>query len=160
MGFDAWPEGGDPWNVKNDVRAWQVLLASRAPIVVGDTAVCRRPLAMTPARARALFPGEQEPGSTLVSLLESWLARNAKLAASETGSPESWPIWDEVTVAHLLGFTRVETRPRPTLRDDRIFDHSRPQGTIGWITAIDADRLWADLAAKAGRVNTRRKKDG
>ena len=28
MGFDGWPEGRDPWNVKNDVRAWRVLLES------------------------------------------------------------------------------------------------------------------------------------
>ena len=43
MGFDGWPGGGDPWNVKNDVKAWQVVLESRSPIVVGDAAVTKSP---------------------------------------------------------------------------------------------------------------------
>src|SRR5438874_103672 len=55
MGFEGWPAGGDPWNVKNDVKAWQVLLDSRAPIVVGDSTVTKRDLLMTPARARDRF---------------------------------------------------------------------------------------------------------
>jgi hypothetical protein len=125
-----------------------VLLASRAPIVVGDAAVTRRDLAMTPARARALFGTLGEPFPTLIRDLETWLARNSKLAQSETGSPGAWPIWDEVTVAYLLGLTRAETHPRPTLREDRTFYHARPLGTIQWITAVDAPRLWEDFARK------------
>jgi inosine-uridine nucleoside N-ribohydrolase len=152
MGFDAWPAGGDPWNVKNDVKAWQVLLESRAPIVVGDVAVTRRDLAMTPARARRLFDGRGEPGPTLIKSLEEWLARNGKLAEKLTGSPGTWPIWDEVTTAYLLGLTRTETHPRPRLRDDLTFDHSRPQGTIEWATAIDRDRLWDDFVRKIRRA--------
>jgi inosine-uridine nucleoside N-ribohydrolase len=148
MGFSRWPEGGDPWNVKNDPRAWQVLLESRAPITVGDDAVCRRDLRMTPTRARRLF-GDR--GALLSALLDDWLARNGKLALTLTGVPDAVPIWDEVTVAFLLGLTRQESRPRPRLRDDLTFDHSRPRGTITWVTAIDADRLWADLAANLAR---------
>ena len=64
-----------------------------------------------------------------------------------SGAPGTVPIWDEVTVAFLLGLTRQEVRPRPRLRDDLSFDHERPRGTITWITAIDADRLWTDLAS-------------
>jgi purine nucleosidase len=150
MGFDSWPEGKDVWNVKNDVRAWQVLLGSRVPIVVGDSAVTGLHLQMTPARAHRLLDDRNEPGPALASDLQAWLARNAGLAASATGSAEAWPIWDEVTIAHLLGLTRTTSHPRPSLRDDLTFDHARPRGTIEWITAIDSDRLWADLAAKLG----------
>jgi purine nucleosidase len=148
MGFDSWPEGKDPWNVKNDVRAWQVVLESRAPIVVGDAAVTRRHLLMTRPKAHALLDGHGEVGRFLTSLLVSWLDRNAELVTSVTGDKDAWPIWDEVVTAHLLGLSKTETRPRPALRDDLTFDHSRPKGTIGWVTAIDDDRLWRDLSGK------------
>ena len=73
-----------------------------------------------------------------------------KLAQSVTGSPD-----------RLADLGRSDRRlparhdpdgdPAPApLRDDLTFDHSRPRGTIEWITAIDEDRLWADLAAKLG----------
>ena len=152
MGFEAWPGGKDPWNVKNDVRAWQVLLRSRAPIVVGDAAVCQRLLTMTRTRAHALLDGLGSPAPDLVALLEGWLARNARLAEETTGSPDTCSIWDEVTVAYLRGLTRSETHPRPALRDDLTFDHTQARGTITWVTSVDADRLWADLARKVGRV--------
>jgi purine nucleosidase len=148
MGFYGWPEGGDPWNVKNDVRAWQVVLGSRVPVAIGDDAVCRRDLRMTPTRARRVLGGR---GDALSALLDDWLARNGELALKLTGAPDAVPIWDEVAVAFLLGLTRQETRPRPQLRDDLTFDHARTQGTITWVTAIDADRLWADLAAGLAR---------
>jgi inosine-uridine nucleoside N-ribohydrolase len=148
MGFGGWPEGGDPWNVKNDPRAWQVVLASRVPVTIGDDAVCRRDLRMTPTQARRHFGGR---GAALSARLDDWLARNGKLAATLTGAPDAVPVWDEVAVAYLLGLTRQEIRPRPRLRDDLTFDHARPQGTITWVTAIDADRLWADLAANLAR---------
>ena len=148
MGFNGWPGGGDPWNVKNDPRAWQVVLASRVPVAIGDDAVCRRDLLMTPTRARRLLGVR---GDLLSTQLADWLNRNGKLAEAITGATDSSPIWDEVAVAYLLGLTRQETHPRPRVRDDLTFDHARPQGTITWITAIDADRLWADLAAILAR---------
>jgi purine nucleosidase len=152
MGFDGWPEGKDPWNVKNDVRAWQVVLESKAPIVVGDATVTKRRLQMTPEKARALFRGDAAAGSFLATSLEAWLGENGKIAESVTGSPASWPIWDEVVTAYLLGLTKTETHPRPALRDDLTFDHAAARGTITWITEIDTDRLWADLVAKLGRA--------
>src|SRR5439155_24574076 len=80
MGFDGWPEGGDPWNVKNDVRAWQVLLQSRVPIVVGDGDVGRRRLGMSVASAHRWLDASGAPGRPLVALLETWLTKNAALA--------------------------------------------------------------------------------
>jgi inosine-uridine nucleoside N-ribohydrolase len=145
MAFDGWPDGGDVWNVKNDVRAWQVLLRSRAPIVVGDIRVTRKSLAMTAARAHTLGLDETPAGRFLVAMLTDWLARNAPLARRVTGADQTWPIWDEVTTAHLMGLTRTEARPRPRLRDDLTFDHRASEGTVEWVTAIDADRLWAAL---------------
>ncbi len=148
MGFGGYPGGGDPWNVKNDPIAWRVLLDSRAPIVVGDAEITRRVLRMTPDRAHTLFATLPEPAPSLLGRFDLWLAANAKLARSDTGSPIVWPIWDEVTTAYLLGMATTETRPRPRLRDDLTFDLANPRGTIEWVTAIDEARLWPDLIAK------------
>ena len=148
MAFDAWPGGGDPWNVKNDVRAWQVVLASRVPLVVGDSACTRRDLTMTPALARSRFGGKGKGGDYLGEVLADWIARNPKLAEHQAGKAGAWPIWDEVAVAYLLGMTRQERKPRPSLRDDRTFDHTHPSGEITWVTSIDAEKLWDDLASK------------
>ncbi|WP_435005714.1 nucleoside hydrolase [Tundrisphaera lichenicola] len=148
MGFDKYPEGGDPWNVKNDPIAWRILLESRAPIVVGDSEITRKSLRMTPQKARALLGQLPDPASELLATFERWITKNGRIAEQETGSADTWPIWDEVTVAYLTGLAKVESRPRPRLRDDLSFDLSKPQGTIDWVTAIDETRLWADLAAR------------
>lgn len=147
MGFDGWPEGGDSWNVKNDVRAWQVLLDSEAPLVVGDAKVGKRGLAMTTDDARRRLEGAGAGGALLIGLLGDWLDGHRELVARTTGNSRVWPIWDEVTVAHLLALTDVEVRPRPRLRDDLTLDHSRPRGSVAWIKAVRTDALWADLRA-------------
>lgn len=148
MAFEGWPDGGDPWNVKNDVKAWQIVMSSSVPLVVGDARVTRRRLLQAPDTAFARFGGKGTGGDYLVSVLSAWLARNGKMAQSVTGSRDSWPIWDEVTVAFLLGFTTQDERPRPSLDTDRTLNHTHPRGTITWITNIDNERLWDDLAKK------------
>jgi len=145
MGFSRWPEGGDPWNVKNDVAAWQVVLAAPVPLTVGDEQVCKRHLEMTAAEARRRLGRGGEP---LVKVLDGWLRREPGLAAKVTGRADAWPIWDEVAVAHVLGFTAVAVEPRPALRDDMSFDHSHPAGTVKWVRSIDPEALWSDLAAR------------
>ncbi len=151
MGFSQWPEGGDPWNVKNDVKAWQALLDSRVPLVVGDEAVCKQDLRMTPSKSRHLLGDTGIIARSLAQILETWLEKQPALVLKTTGKPDEWPIWDEVTVAHLLGQSRVERVPRPSLRDDLSLDHSDPRGTIGWIKAVDSGALWSDLAACIGK---------
>jgi purine nucleosidase len=148
MAFDGYPRGGDPWNVKNDPIAWRVLLDSRAPIVIGDIELTRRTLRMTPDRAHTLLAQLPDPARALLIGFDSFLAMNANLAQSNTGSPIVWPIWDEVTVAYLLGLAQAETKPRPRLRDDLTFDLDNPRGTIQWMTSIDEGKVWADFVAK------------
>ena len=148
MGFDNYPKGGDPWNVKNDPTAWRVLLGSSAPIVVGDTDVCRRTLRMTPDRAHTLLAQLPEPGALLLARFDAFLAHNAKLAQQETGSAIVWPIWDEVVTAYLIGAAKTETRPRPRLKDDLTFDLDTPRANLEWITNVDDAKLWGDLVAK------------
>ena len=146
MAFDG-PEGGDPWNVKNDVRAWQVVMGSSTPLVVGDGKVTRKSLVQTVDSAQR-FAAKGSRGAYLIGLLGAFVTGAPKMVESVSGRPGAWPIWDEVVVAYLLGMTEQDDRPRPTLRDDRTLDHARPRGRITWITAIDSERLWDDLAAK------------
>ena len=148
MGFDNYPRGGDPWNVKNDINAWRILLNSNAPIVVGDTDVTRKHLRMTPDRAHTLLVQLPEPGGLLLARFDTWMAHNAAVAQRESGSPIVWPIWDEVVPAILIGAAKVESKPRPRLRDDLSFDLENPRGTIEWVTNIDDGKVWGDLVGK------------
>jgi purine nucleosidase len=151
MAFDGWPGGGDPFNVKNDVAAWQVVIDSPIPLTVADCAVTLRHLTVSRADAQARFGGLGRAGETLVTVLSRWLDRAAPLVRKTTGRPDAWPVWDVGAAAVPLGFATVESRPRPRLRDDRTFDHDRPHGTIGWVTVIDGERIWADFAARLKR---------
>ncbi len=146
MGFESWPKGGPEWNVKNDGRAWQVLLASNVPIVVADAAIAKKSLLMTPDDVVKRLAHRAEPGPTLVAQFNDWMTKHPEAGKSVTGLDKHWPIWDEATTAYLLGFAHAESHPRPTLRDDLIFDLAHPRGTIEWITSIDAPALWDDLA--------------
>ena len=153
MGFDNYPRGGDPWNVKNDPIAWRVLLGSGIPIVVGDTEVARRTLRMTPDRAHTLLAQLPEPGGLLLARFDAFMAHNPKLAQQETGSTIVWPIWDEVVTAYLIGAAKAETKPRPRLKDDLGFDVENPRGTIEWITSVEDGKVWGDLVTKIRAAN-------
>jgi inosine-uridine nucleoside N-ribohydrolase len=151
MGFQDWENGGDEWNVKNDPAAWQVLLASDVPVTVGDAAVCKQHLCLTPDRAAALLSGTGHVGVYLADLMSSWIAANGETARLVTGTADTWPVWDEVVVAHLLGLTQWEERPRPRLRDDLGFEHGGI-GSIRWICRLDAEALWNDLVQRCRGV--------
>ena len=145
MGYNAWPAGGDPFNVKNDIPAWQALLDSGVPLTVGDSAVCKRHLVLTPEAAKKRFAN----GAAIYieGIFTAWVEAHARICKFVTGDERGWPIWDQVTTAHLLGMTEAVSHVRPRLADDISFVHdeaSRP--SINWITHVDEDRLWGDLA--------------
>jgi purine nucleosidase len=150
MGFEGWPRGGDPWNVKNDPQAYRVILASGAPLVVASAEVCSRHLTIDEGEGKALTGGGGEAGRYLEAQLEDWLSREAELCRKTTGR-RAWPIWDLATAAHLLGMTRDEPRARPRLKEDLSFDLEGAAGSIRWITGIDQRRLWADFKASLER---------
>jgi purine nucleosidase len=147
MGFTSWPKGGEEWNVKNDVRAWQVILDSGAEVVVGDGVTTARDLTVTREGARALFESSGDAGRFLAGLHTAWLDSEAALCEGITGSRDAWPVWDQVTVAYLLGLTQSKKFPRPALRDDLRFLHGAASAARGpalkWIISIDSERLWA-----------------
>jgi inosine-uridine nucleoside N-ribohydrolase len=144
MAFDGWPRGGDAWNVKNDVRAYQVLLASDAPLAVAPADVCVRHLVLDKDGAARLAENTSDAGDYLAWKLEDWIARNGELCQQTTGRL-AWPVWDLSVVARLLGMAEAETRPRPRLRDDLTLDHGSAPGEVRWITAIDGERFWDEV---------------
>ena len=158
MGFKRWPRGGNSWNVRQDVRAWQEVVASRAPLTIGCDALCVRDLSLTVAAAAARIGSRGPRGAYLANLLAENLKRNGPREATRlSGRPDAWPIWDEVVVAHLLGLTRAITTSRPPLADDQQFTPPlRAEGpgaprALTWITAVDAAALWSDLGLLIAR---------
>jgi inosine-uridine nucleoside N-ribohydrolase len=147
MGFSSWPKGGDEYNVENDIRAWQVILQSDVPVVVGAGDVCRAHLALTFDQARDLVSKQGPVGEWLWGQYQAWYFRYVKPLRKDDFS-KSWVIPDIITMAYTLRMTSQEVYSRPTLRDDTSFDHPQTNKTITWITAVDEKQLWADFVAK------------
>ncbi len=146
MGFKSWADGGDEYNVLNDVKAWQVVLQSEVPVIVGCGEVARASLSLSLDQARDLASEHGPVGQWLWKEFEAFYWRHVKpLRKNDFSKP--WIIWDEISLAFLLGMTTQEVRPRPLLRDDLKFDHPRTDKTITWVTDVDEKRLWADFLA-------------
>ena len=80
-------------------------------------------------------------------LFKAWVEAHPKICRFVTGDERGWPIWDQVTTAYLLGMTDAVEHPRPRLADDISFVHDGADRTpLTWITRVDEERLWADLA--------------
>ncbi len=147
MGFKGWPEGGPEFNVANDVKAWQVILNSNVPVVVGCGDVCRANLALTYRGAKSLISKHGPVGAWLWEEYQAWYYRFVKpLRKNDFSKP--WIIWDTITLAYVEGMTTQRTYPRPRLNNDMSFDHVQTDKTITWITGVDSTRMWADFLRK------------
>lgn len=147
MAFKNWQQGGPEFNVANDVTAWQVILNSNVPVVVGCGDVCRADLALTFAAARNLISEHGPVGAWLWEEYQAWYYRFVKpLRKNDFSKP--WIIWDTITVAYIGGMTTQRTYPRPLLKDDMRFDHVSTSRTITWITGVNPTRMWTDFLSK------------
>lgn len=158
MGFDSWPKGGDPWNIKNDPLAYQVILSSAAPITIGSTDVTHKYLELSDTEAAQMLSGHGPFAEWLNGLFQNWVTKQSDLVA-QVVRPHHWVVWDMVVVAHLLGFTTVETYPRPSLNLPSLefgcFGKT-PVNTLNWITSIDQKKMWADFVKRLDRASARR----
>jgi purine nucleosidase len=144
MGFKSWPAGGEEFNVSNDLKAMQVVLASNVPLIVGSGDICRRDLALSLDQARTMVNGRGPIGDWLWEEFEDWYYRHVKpIRKNDFSKP--WIIWDTIVLAHLLDMTEAVEHPRPVLRDDSNFDHPPTSASITWITRVDSRRMWADF---------------
>lgn len=140
------PHDAKEYNVQNDVAAWQVLLDSRVPLVIGSGDVCRRDLAMDYDRAKNMLADDGPIGSWLWSEYNAWYYRQVKpLRVADFTRP--WMIWDIITLAYLDGMTQQERAPRPKLSHDLTLTEASDAGTVTWITSVDSARLWSSFQA-------------
>jgi inosine-uridine nucleoside N-ribohydrolase len=148
MGFKSWEEGGDEFNIRNDPAAWRAILNSNVPVVAGDAAVTIRHLTVTRSEADGILSKSGAIRPWLMRDYDAWYDRHIKTfgPGKRADGSYSWPIWDHVVVAHLLGFTKVEERPRPRMGEDLNFTFPGDGRTISWITAIDRDALFGDFS--------------
>ncbi len=147
MGFNDWPEGGDVYNVLNDIKAAQVIFAADVPIVVGSARVCTQHLSLGFDQARQMVSGHGPVGRWLWDEYAAHYYRYVKPLRVEDFS-KSWIIWDAITVAYLLGFTDSERYGKPKVRDDMSFDHVKTRNLVTWIKDVDEQRMWADFLRK------------
>jgi inosine-uridine nucleoside N-ribohydrolase len=153
MGFDSWPQGGDPWNIKNDPLAYQVILDSSAPITIGSTSVTHKYLELGDKGAAEMLEGHGEFAQWLNSLFQNWVTDHADLVA-QVVRPRHWVIWDTVVAAHLLGFTTTQTHPRPALNlSELTFSFPKTQKKVNWITSIDSRKMWPDFVRRLDQAS-------
>ncbi len=148
MGFtDLSENGGKEYNVQNDPRAWQVILRSSVPVVIGAGNVCRANLALRFGEAAALLSGHGAIGSWLWAEYKAWYFRNVKpLRVNDFSKP--WIIWDIITLCYLERMTEEKSVPRPVLGDDLSFEPGKTGGDITWITKVDSAKLWSDFVER------------
>jgi inosine-uridine nucleoside N-ribohydrolase len=147
MGFVDWPRGGDEFNIKNDPVAWQVILDSDVPLIVGSSDVTKRDLRLTSPQSAALMRSHGGTGEYLSTIFDEWIARNADLVARVV-APGTWVIWDEVVVAYALNLASGNVVARPHLEPDLSFSHPRTNARITWLTRIETNRVWRDFTTK------------
>ena len=147
MAFHSVQNGGREFNVRNDPKAWQVILETSVPLTIGCAEMCIRYLTLSRERAKERFGGISPAADYLVGLLEWWFAEHSDTCRAVTGKEDAWPIWDETVTAHLLGLTEVELLPRPRLLDNLDLEFRSGGDTVRWIKAVRADALWSDLMA-------------
>jgi len=83
-------------------------------------------------------------GGWLWEEYQAWYYRYVKpLRVNDFSKP--WIIWDNITLAYVLGLTEQHTLPRPRMRDDMTFEQVQTDRTITWITDVDEKRLWSDF---------------
>jgi purine nucleosidase len=147
MGFQNWPTGGAEFNIANDVKAMQVVLASKVPLVIGSGDVCKKDLALSLDQARRMVAGRGPVGDWLWGEFEDWYYRHVKpMRQNDFSKP--WIIWDTITLAYLLDMTTSEEHDRPVLRDDMVFEHPGTRERVTWITSVDSKRMWADFLSR------------
>jgi inosine-uridine nucleoside N-ribohydrolase len=156
MGFNSWPKGEDPWNIKNDPLAYQVILDSSAPITIGSADVCQAHLRLDDEGAARMLRGHGEMAEWLNTLTQNWIKNNAELVTSVV-KPRTWVIWDTIVVADLLGFTTAEIRTRPALNlKDQTFSFPATKKTVRWITSVDEKKMWPDFVKRLDQAGSPR----
>jgi inosine-uridine nucleoside N-ribohydrolase len=143
MGFKN-EEAGEEFNIANDVHAVQAMLNSNVPLVIGSGDVCRASLSLTFDEARKMLARRGAIGSWLWEEYQAWYFRYVKPLRVNDFS-KSWVIWDDITLAYILGMTTQHTAQRRQLLDNMSFGPIRDNQIVTWISDVDENRMWSDF---------------
>lgn len=143
MGFTN-EQGGNEFNIANDVHAVQAILNSNVPLVIGPGDVCRASLSLKFEQARKMLEPRGAIGSWLWEEYQAWYFRVVKPLRVNDFS-KTWVIWDDIALAYVLGMTNQHNSPRPRMSDNMKFENLQTNREVTWITDVDEDRLWADF---------------
>jgi purine nucleosidase len=149
MGFtNLSAEGGKEFNVENDPHAWQAILQTQVPVIIGSGDVCRKDLALGYEQARQMMAERGAVGAWLWREYREWYFRAVKpLRVNDFSKP--WIIWDIITLAYVQGMTTQKDIGRPILSDALAFQEgSGGTGKVQWITSVDSTRLWKDFLTR------------
>jgi inosine-uridine nucleoside N-ribohydrolase len=149
MGFSS-EEAGEEFNIANDIHAVQAILNSNVPLVIGPGNVCRASLSLTFDEARKMLVGRGAIGSWLWNEYQAWYFRYVKPLRVNDFS-KSWVIWDNITLAYVLGMTTQQIAPRRQLLDNMTFGSARDNQVVTWITDVDERRMWSDFLSLVDR---------
>lgn len=153
MGFRNLSDGGNEYNVQNDPRAWQVILNSDVPVVIGSGDVCQKDLALGFEQAKKLISSHGAVGAWLWDEYQAWYFRFVKPLRQDDFS-KPWVIWDTIVLAYTQGMTTQKSIPRPRLADNLAFQQTGTAKTIVWITGVDSHKMWADFLEKLDAYET------
>jgi inosine-uridine nucleoside N-ribohydrolase len=143
MGFHD-EQGGDEFNIANDVQAVQAILDSKVPLVIGPGKICRASLSLTFDQAREMLAKRGAIGAWLWDEYQAYYYRSVKpLRVNDFSKP--WVIWDNITLAYVLGMTTQHALPRPRMRDNMTFEQVKTDQTVTWITDVDEQTMWAEF---------------
>jgi hypothetical protein len=113
----------------NDPRAVQAILDSGVPLVIGPGDVCRASLSLSLDQAKEMIASRGPIGAWLWEEFQAWYYRYVKpLRVNDFSKP--WIIWDNITLAYVLGMTEQQTSPRPRLKDDFTFEPAQTNTTV------------------------------
>ncbi len=143
MGFTN-EQNGDEFNIANDIHAALAILNSNVPLVIGPGDVCRASLSLNFEQARKLLDHHGPIGAWLWEEWQAWYFRVVKPMRVNDFS-KSWVIWDNITLAYVLGMTTQHNTPRPKLGNDMKFEKVQTDREVTWITDVDEDRMWSDF---------------
>lgn len=147
MAFNNERDGQDNWNVLNDIPSWQVVLRSTVPVTIGSGEVTQRDLQLSCTEARQLLAERGPLGAYLADMHNQFVLENPEMAEESTGKRDTWPVWDEVAPAYLLGMTEHVDVPRPVLQDGGGFAPGQHgSGTLRSVTRIDREAIFGRLA--------------
>jgi len=155
MGFTN-EQGGQEFNIANDVHAVQVILNSNVPLVIGPGDVCRKSLSLTFDQAKSMLAHRGVIGGWLWEEYQAWYFRVVKpMRVNDFSKP--WVIWDDITLAYVLGLTTQHTSSRPRMRDNMTFEDVKTDRVITWITDVDEEKMWKDFFGLVDNYQQRHK---